>query len=48
VADPVGLPGAHRGWRDYALLTLACCWSSTYPLTKIGIGSIPPSSGCCW
>lgn len=35
-------PGA-RGWRDYALLVaLACCWSSTYPLTKIGLGSIPP------
>jgi len=33
----------HRGWRDYALLlALACCWSSTYPLTKIGLGSIPP------
>jgi drug/metabolite transporter (DMT)-like permease len=32
-----------RGWRDYALLlALACCWSSTYPLTKIGLGSIPP------
>jgi len=31
------------GWRDYALLlALACCWSSTYPLTKIGLGSIPP------
>jgi drug/metabolite transporter (DMT)-like permease len=30
-------------WRDYALLlTLACLWSSTYPLTKIGLGSIPP------
>jgi drug/metabolite transporter (DMT)-like permease len=43
VADRVGFPGAHRGWRDYALLlALACCWSSTYPLTKIGIGSIPP------
>jgi drug/metabolite transporter (DMT)-like permease len=43
VADPAGFPGAHRGWRDYALLLgLACCWSSTYPLTKIGIGSIPP------
>lgn len=29
--------------RDYALLlALACCWSSTYPLTKIGLGSIPP------
>jgi drug/metabolite transporter (DMT)-like permease len=23
-------------------LALACCWSSTYPLTKIGLGSIPP------
>ena len=21
---------------------MACCWSSTYPLTKIGLGSIPP------
>ena len=37
------MPKARRGWRDYALLlTLACCWSSTYPLTKIGLGSIPP------
>src|SRR5271154_649831 len=35
--------GRHHGWRDYALLlALACCWSSTYPLTKIGLGSIPP------
>jgi drug/metabolite transporter (DMT)-like permease len=33
----------HHRWRDYALLlALACCWSSTYPLTKIGLGSIPP------
>jgi drug/metabolite transporter (DMT)-like permease len=32
-----------HGWRNYALLlTLACLWSSTYPLTKIGLGSIPP------
>jgi drug/metabolite transporter (DMT)-like permease len=32
-----------RSWRDYALLlALAVCWSSTYPLTKIGLGSIPP------
>ena len=32
-----------HGWRDYALLlALACLWSSTYPLTKIGLGSIPP------
>jgi drug/metabolite transporter (DMT)-like permease len=37
------LPQARHGWRDYALLlALACCWSSTYPLTKIGIGSITP------
>jgi drug/metabolite transporter (DMT)-like permease len=36
-------PKARRGWRNYALLlALACCWSSTYPLTKIGLGSIPP------
>jgi drug/metabolite transporter (DMT)-like permease len=40
---PTGLPQAPRGWRDYALLlALACCWSSTYPLTKIGLGSLPP------
>ena len=37
------VPQVRRGWRDYALLlALACCWSSTYPLTKIGLGSIPP------
>lgn len=41
-ALPVTQP-ARRGWREYApLLALACCWSSTYPLTKIGLGSIPP------
>jgi drug/metabolite transporter (DMT)-like permease len=40
---PANVPKAPRGWRDYALLlALACCWSSTYPLTKIGLGSIPP------
>jgi drug/metabolite transporter (DMT)-like permease len=40
---PPDVPKVHRGWRDYALLlALACCWSSTYPLTKIGLGSIPP------
>jgi drug/metabolite transporter (DMT)-like permease len=40
---PPDTPQAGRGWRDYALLlALACCWSSTYPLTKIGVGSIPP------
>ncbi len=41
--DPTGAQPSRRGWRDYALLlALACCWSSTYPLTKIGLGSIPP------
>ena len=41
--DRPGLPPARHSWRDYALLlALACCWSSTYPLTKIGLGSIPP------
>ncbi|MFZ2158720.1 MAG: DMT family transporter [Bradyrhizobium sp.] len=41
--DPARSPRAPRRWRDYALLlALACCWSSTYPLTKIGLGSIPP------
>jgi drug/metabolite transporter (DMT)-like permease len=40
---PPSVPQGHRGWRDYALLlALACCWSSTYPLAKIGLGSIPP------
>jgi drug/metabolite transporter (DMT)-like permease len=40
-SSPVGRTG--HGLRDYALLlALACCWSSTYPLTKIGLGSIPP------
>ncbi|GLR97995.1 drug/metabolite transporter (DMT)-like permease [Bradyrhizobium liaoningense] len=32
-----------RNWRDYALLlALACCWSSTYPLTKLALPTIPP------
>ena len=39
---PPDAPQARRGWRDYALLlALACCWSSTYPLTKIGLGYDP-------
>jgi drug/metabolite transporter (DMT)-like permease len=34
---------AHHGVRDYLLLlALACAWSLTYPLTKIGLQSIPP------
>jgi drug/metabolite transporter (DMT)-like permease len=42
---PPSGPQVRRSWRDYALLlALACCWSSTYPLTKIGLGSIPPIS----
>lgn len=40
---PPDAPQARRNWRDYLLLlALACCWSSTYPLTKIGLGSFPP------
>jgi len=40
---PPDAPQAGHSWRDYALLlALACCWSSTYPLTKIALGSIPP------
>ncbi|QOZ52276.1 DMT family transporter [Bradyrhizobium sp. CCBAU 53338] len=32
-----------RNWRDYALLVaLACCWSSTYPLAKLALPTIPP------
>ncbi|QOZ70395.1 DMT family transporter [Bradyrhizobium arachidis] len=32
-----------RSWRDYALLlALACCWSSTYPLAKLALPTIPP------
>ena len=41
--DSTGFSKVPRSWRDYVLLlVLACCWSSTYPLTKIGLGSIPP------
>ena len=40
---PSPVPPRQRSWRDYALLlALAVCWSSTYPLTKIGLVSIPP------
>lgn len=39
----VEAPHRRLSWRDYALLlALATCWSATYPLTKIGVGSIPP------
>ena len=44
-AAPSAAGTARHGLRNYALLlALACCWSSTYPLTKIGLGSIPPIS----
>jgi drug/metabolite transporter (DMT)-like permease len=43
---PITLPASarpHHGLRDYLLLlALACAWSSTYPLTKVGLQSIPP------
>jgi drug/metabolite transporter (DMT)-like permease len=33
----------HPGLHDYLLLlALGCAWSSTYPLTKVGLESIPP------
>jgi len=39
----VAAPRPHHGVRDYLLLlALACAWSLTYPLTKIGLQSIPP------
>ncbi len=41
--SPVAAVRPHPGLRDYLLLlALACAWSSTYPLTKIGLESIPP------
>ena len=44
-AAPSAAGTARHSLRNYALLlALACCWSSTYPLTKIGLGSIPPIS----
>jgi drug/metabolite transporter (DMT)-like permease len=42
-AAPLSAAPRHRTVRDYLLLlALACAWSSTYPLTKIGLQSIPP------
>jgi drug/metabolite transporter (DMT)-like permease len=42
-APPTAAARPHPGLRDYLLLlALACAWSSTYPLTKIGLESIPP------
>jgi drug/metabolite transporter (DMT)-like permease len=42
-ALPASAARPHPGLRDYLLLlALACAWSSTYPLTKIGLESIPP------
>ena len=47
IGDPTTLPASgarpHHSLRDYLLLlALACAWSSTYPLTKVGLQSIPP------
>ncbi len=46
IDQPAALPASaqpHHSLRDYLLLlALACAWSSTYPLTKIGLESIPP------
>lgn len=42
---PSPIQPRQRHWRDYALLlALAFCWSSTYPLTKVGLGSFPPAT----
>jgi len=39
---------AHPALRDYLVLfALACAWSSTYPLTKVGLQSIPPITFIC-
>jgi drug/metabolite transporter (DMT)-like permease len=39
---------ARQVLRDYlVLLALACAWSSTYPLTKVGLQSIPPITFIC-
>ena len=36
-------------WTEYALLgVLALCWGMTYPLTRIGIDTIPPITFICW
>lgn len=36
-------------WTEYALLgVLALCWGLTYPLTKVGIETIPPITFICW
>jgi drug/metabolite transporter (DMT)-like permease len=47
IDEPAPLPASaarlRHSPRDYLLLlALACAWSSTYPLTKIGLESIPP------
>jgi drug/metabolite transporter (DMT)-like permease len=42
-AAPLATARPHHDLSDYLLLlALACAWSSTYPLTKIGLQSIPP------
>jgi drug/metabolite transporter (DMT)-like permease len=40
---PSAVQATRHSYGDYLLLLLlAFCWSTTYPLAKIGIGSIPP------
>lgn len=42
-AAPIATAQPRHDVRDYLLLlALACAWSSTYPLTKVGLQSIPP------
>jgi drug/metabolite transporter (DMT)-like permease len=42
-------PAIQHPWTEYALLgVLALCWGLTYPLTKIGIETIPPITFICW
>lgn len=42
-------PAARQPWTEYALLgVLAACWGMTYPLTRIGIDTIPPITFICW
>jgi drug/metabolite transporter (DMT)-like permease len=42
-------PATRHAWTEYALLgVLALCWGLTYPLTKIGIETIPPITFICW
>jgi drug/metabolite transporter (DMT)-like permease len=47
-APEAAMVPARQVLRDYlVLLALACAWSSTYPLTKVGLQSIPPITFIC-